>query len=189
MNPQYAHQKRALHRLTLAQTAFRQARALAEHMQRLDLDPHHEIASAMMAGIVVSYARPFLRSDGIGPLPRRYSEFAEGSPFAFIHQTMLDARHWVYAHRDHQNTPNLAGGHVSHNVVSEVVLTLRRDGYSVSINEPQILPTQLSNFQALCSFQHNRINEEVGDLIIALMKDHKIGIGVYELGDDIKKIS
>ena len=189
MNERYVHQKRALQRLTLAQTAFRQARALAEHMRKLELDPREEVASAMMAGIVVSYVRPFIRSDGIGPLPRRYTEFDEGSPFAFVHKTMLEARHWVYAHRDHQNAPNLAGGHVSREVVSQVVVTLRRDGYSVSINEPQVSPKQLVNFQALCSFQHNRINEEVGDLIIALAKEHRIGLGEYELGDEIKKLS
>ncbi len=189
MDERYAHQKRALQRLTLAQTAFRQARRLAEHMDKLALDPREEIASAMMAGIVVSYVRPFVRSDGIGPLPKRYSEFEDGSPFAFIHKTMIEARHWVYAHRDHQNAPNLGGGHVSRDVVSEVVLHLRRDGYSVSINEPQISPKQLVNFQALCSFQHNRINEEVGDIIIALMGEYKLDVGEYELHENIKKIS
>jgi|SRR3989344_7020879 len=189
MNDKLLHQKRALQRLTLAQTAFRQARALCEHMEKLKLEPHEEIASAMMAGIVVSYVRPFVRNDGIGHLPRRYSEFEKGSPFEKIHNTMLEARHWVYAHRDHQNAPNLGGSSVSHDVISEVIITLRRDGYSVSINEPQISTKQLVNFQALCSFQHNRINEEVGDLIMAIMDEHKIGLGKYEIRDDIKKIS
>jgi len=189
MNEKLLHQKRALQRLTLAQTAFRQAKALCEHMEQLQLEPHQEIASAMMAGIVVSYVRPFVRNDGIGQLPKRYSEFENGSPFEKIHNTMLEARHWVYAHRDNQNAPNLVGGDVSQDIVSEVVLTLRRDGYSVSINEPQISPKQLVNFRALCSFQHNRINEEVGDLIVAIMDQHKIGPGTYEIRDDIKKIS
>ncbi len=103
---------------------------------------------------------------------------------------MIEARHWVYAHRDNQNAPNLGGGsNVSQDVVSEVVLTLRRDGYSVSINEPQISPKQLAYFQALCSFQHNRINEEVGNLIMTIMDEQKIDLGVYELRDNIKKIS
>jgi hypothetical protein len=189
MNDKFLHQKRALQRFTLAQTAFRQARALCEHMEKLKLGPHEEIASAMMAGIVVSYVRPFVRNDGIGHLPKRYSEFEKGSPFESIHKTMLEARHWVYAHRDNQNAPNLGGGNVSQDVVSEVILTLRRDGYSVSINEPQISAKQLVYFQALCSFQHNQINEEVGDLIISIMDEHKIGPGVYEIRDDIKKIS
>ena len=189
MNDKYLHQKRALQRLTLAQTAFRQARSLCEHMEQLKLDPHEEIASAMMAGIVVTYVRPFVRSDGIGHLPKRYSEFEKDSPFKNIHKTMLEARHWIYAHRDNQNAPNLGGGNVSQDVVSEVVLTLRRDGYSVSINEPQISPKQLVNFQALCSFQHNRINDDVGDLIMLIMDEQKIGPGEYELRDDIKKIS
>lgn len=189
MNNKLLHQKRALQRLTLAQTAFRQARALCEHMEQLKLEPHEEIASAMMAGIVVSYVRPFVRNDGIGQLPKKYSEFDEGSPFENIHNTMIEARHWVYAHRDNQNAPNLGGGRVSQDVVSEVTLTLRRDGYSVSINEPQISTKQLVNFQALCSFQHNRINQEVGDLIMSIMDEHKISIGVYEIRDNIKKIS
>ncbi len=189
MNDKLLHKKRALQRLTLAQTAFRQAQALCEHMEQMKLEPHEEIASSMMAGIVVSYMRPFVRNDGIGHLPKNYSEFPEGSPFKNIHNTLLEARHWVYAHRDIQNAPNLGGGNVSQDIVSEVVLTLRKDGYSVSINEPQISTKQLANFKALCSFQHNRINEEVGDLIMSIMDEHKIGIGVYEIRDDIKKIS
>lgn len=189
MNEKYLHQKRALQRFTLAQTAFRQVRALCEHMEQLKLDPHEEIASAMMAGIVVTYVRPFIRSDGIGHLPKRYSEFDKDSPFENIHKTMLEARHWVYAHRDHKNAPNLGDGNVSQNIVSEVVLTSRRDGYSVSINEPQISPKQLMNFKALCTFQHNRINEEVGDLIVSIMDEQKIGLGIYELRNEIKKIS
>ncbi len=181
--------KRALRRLTLAQTAFRQARFLCEHMEQAKVESHEEIASAMMAGIVVSYVRPFIRNDGIGPLPRKYSEFEEGSPYKGIHNTMLEARHWVYAHRDNCNAPNLAGSKVSEEIVSELVLTLREDGYSVSINEPQISVKQLVNFRSLCSFQNNRINEEVGDLITSIMDGEKIGVGVYEIKDEIRKIS
>lgn len=158
-------------------------------MEQLKLDSHEEIASAMMAGIVVSYVRPFVRNDGIGQLPKRYSEFEKGSGFEKIHNTMIEACHWVYAHRDNQNAPNLGGGNVSQDVVSEVTLTLRRDGYSVSINEPQISTKQLVNFLALCSFQHSRINQEVGDLIISIVDEHKIDMGVYEIREDIKKIS
>jgi len=149
MTDKLLHKKRALQRLTLAQTAFRQARALCEHMEQMTLGPHEEIASAMITGIVVSYVRPFVRNDGIGPLPKKYSEFLEGSPFKNIHNTMLEARHWVYAHRDNQNAPNLGGGNVSQDIVSEVVLTLRKDGYSVSINEPQISTKQLAHFKSL----------------------------------------
>src|SRR5439155_6332737 len=163
--------KRSLQRLTLAQTAFRQARSLCEHMEQMKVDSHEELASAMMAGIVVSYVRPFIRSDGIGPLPKKYSEFEEGSPYKRIHNIMLEARHWVYAHRDNLNAPNLAGSKIDEEIVSEVILTLRKDGYSVSINEPQILINQLVNFKSLCSFQNNRINEEVGDLIISIIDE------------------
>ncbi len=189
MNEKLLHQKRALQRLTFAQAAFKQAKALCEHMEKLKLEPHEEIASAMMAGIVVSYVRPFVRNDGIGHLPKRYSEFESGSPFQKIHNTMIEARHWVYAHRDNQNALNLGGGGVSQDIVSEMTLTLRRDGYSVSINEPQISPKQLTNFQGLCSFQYNRINEEVSDIIMAIMDQHKIRIGTYEIRDAIKKVS
>ncbi len=64
MNDQLNHKKRTLHRMTLAQTAFSQAKKLCEHMEKLELDPKDELAASMMSGIVVSYARPFLRSGG-----------------------------------------------------------------------------------------------------------------------------
>lgn len=189
MEKRLLHKKKLLHRMTLAQTAFRQASRLCEHMEKMKIGTHDELASAMMAGIVVSYIRPFIRSDGIGPLPRKYSKFEKGSPYKRIHDTILEARHWVYAHRDNLNAPNLAGSKVSEEVVSEVILNLRKDGYSVSINEPQILVTQLRNFRSLFSFQNNRINEEVGDLIVSIMNEEGIGIGTYKICDEIRKIS
>ena len=189
MKEKLYHKKRVLQRLTLAQTAFRQARLLCEHMEQIKVESHEEITSAMMAGVVVSYVRPFIRNDGIGPLPKKYSEFEEGSPYKAVHNTMLEARHWVYAHRDICNAPNLAGSKVTEEIVSEIILTLRKDGYSVSINEPQILVKQLPKFRSLCSFQNNRINEEVGELIRSIMDDEKIGVGVYEIRDEIRKIS
>lgn len=52
MKDQLNHKKRTLHRLTLAQTAFRQARKLCEHMEKLELDPKDELASSMMSGVI-----------------------------------------------------------------------------------------------------------------------------------------
>ncbi len=189
MNNQLNHKQKTLHRLTLAQTAFRQAKRLCEHMEKLNLDPGDELASSMMSGIVVSYARPFLRSDGIGSLPKKYASFEQDPAFGKYHGILMEARHWVYAHRDNVNAPNLAGGSVNQDIVTEVIINLKKDGYSVSINEPQIYSSQLKNFIALCSYQHNRINEEVGDLIIHLMDTHSICEGVYKIGDGIEKIS
>ncbi len=190
MNEQLNHKKRTLHRLTLAQTAFRQAKRLCEHMEKLEIDQKDELASSMMSGIVVSYARPFLRSDGIGPLPNKYSLFEESSGFGRYHDILIEARNWVYAHRDNVNAPNLSGGKVSDDVVTEVIVCLKKDGgYSVSINEPQISISQLKYFNALCSHQHNRINEEVGDLIAHLVKTHSLGEGDYKIGSEIEKIS
>ena len=189
MNNQLNHKKRMLHRLTLAQTAFRQARRLCEHMESLEIDTKDELASSMMSGIVVSYVRPFLRSDGVGSLPKKYSTFEEDPGFERYHNILMEARHWVYAHRDNTNAPNLAGGSVSGDIVTEVTISLKKEGYSVSINEPQIGTNQLKYFKALCSYQHNRINEEVGDLIIHLMDTHNLKEGVYRLADDIEKIS
>lgn len=189
MDDQLQHKKRALHRLTLAQTAFRQARRLCEHMEQLKPDPKDELASSMMAGIVVSYVRPFLRSDGIGILPKKFSTFTEHPEFRRYHDILMEARHWVYAHRDNVNASNLAGSNVSQDIVTEVVIKLKKDGYSVSINEPQIYLTQAKNFRALCSYQHNRINEEVGALIVHLMDANQIGEGTYRIGTKIEKLS
>lgn len=189
MKDQLNHKKHTLHRLTLAQTAFRQARKLCEHMEKLELDPKDELASSMMSGIVVSYVRPFLRSDGIGSLPKKYSSFEENAEFGKYHDILMEARHWVYAHRDNVNAPNLAGGRVCEDTVTEVIIHLKKDGYSVAINEPQINASQLKYFKALCSYQHNRINEEVGDLIVHLMETHSLGEGVYKIESKIEKIS
>jgi hypothetical protein len=189
MNEQLNHQKRALHRLTLAQTAFRQAKRLCEHLEELNLPPYDEMASSMMSGIVVCYVRPFLRNDGIGGLPKKYSTFENGSPFKKVHDILMEARHWVYAHRDNINAPNLAGGNVSEDVIGEVIVTLKKDGYSVSINEPQILPKQLKNFIALFNFQHNRINEDVGDIVIHLMEKYHIREGTYKITTKMEKLS
>lgn len=189
MNEKFLGKKRALQRLSLAQLAFRQAKSLCEHIEKMQLQSHDELASAMMTGIVVSYMRPFLESNGLGALPPRYSQFDKCSPYEAIHNTLLEARHWVYAHRDLPNSINLAGSNISLDEVSEMTLTLREKNYSIDIKEPYIFKIGLSKFKELFSFQHERANEEVGNIICSLMEDHQVGVGTYKLNKNFVKIS
>jgi hypothetical protein len=59
------------------------------------------------AGIVVSYMRPFLRADGLGPLPQEFQEFPDNPDLKELHEDLKHGRHWVFAHHSAEDSPSL----------------------------------------------------------------------------------
>ncbi len=189
MDRSLAGQKKALLRLTLAQAAFGQAAALCEHLIKESIPSGSDLAAAMMTGIIVTYAKPFTRSDGIGPLPTGFREFQSSSALEHFHQTALDARNSVYAHRDYKSAPALAGSAFCEEIAYSLIVTIKEHGHDVLVNEPQITASDASKFQALCDFQHARAADSVGKLIASLKSTHSLAIGKYEISDAIRAVS
>src|SRR5438445_12970197 len=54
--------------------------------------------SAFTTSLIVSYARPFTRSNGWPKFPERFVQY--DAQETLLHQRLLDLRHQVYAHSD-----------------------------------------------------------------------------------------
>src|SRR5437867_6935430 len=97
---------RALNRLIIAQITFQQVIAACEFLISHDSDEHSQFYGTFFSGICVSYMRPFMRADRLGPLPAGYSEFPNEAGHAGTHEDLKNGRNWAYAH----NSPDQAAG-------------------------------------------------------------------------------
>jgi hypothetical protein len=118
----------------------------------------------LLYSAVVSYARPFIGNSRYGPLPGRWSRFADSSHQA-RHQAMIAARHEIAAHNDadlFQLTVLPPGSKLIVNELEQVideVSYILRSGYSFDLNS-------IPEYIATCKFQRERMYER-----ISLLKD------------------
>ena len=86
-------------RLNLARQDFLGVKLLAEQLVANPIDPLSPLFRPYMAGIVTTYARGFVRNDGIGRLDESFTNFSDGV-LEDTHHKLLRLRHAAYAHRD-----------------------------------------------------------------------------------------
>src|ERR1017187_10242539 len=90
-------------RLARAEHAFYEARAMADHLLAGKYDPHGHLYHACIAGLVVSYCRPFTSAQGLGRLPAEFDQFKNvENPelLARMHADLFVARNKIIAHFD-----------------------------------------------------------------------------------------
>lgn len=179
--------RQALLRLSLAQLAFEQTRDLALHAQLVISSPREPLASALFAGIISSYSRPFKRNDGIGRLPKCFVDFSEDPDLAGLHQMLILARDIVYAHRDTTKTINLGSDIVSGTDFIEINLEIRKDDFSIQCVEPILDLSILPHINRLCDFQGERTYNESNKIVSMLKKEKCLSIGNYVIGSTIKE--
>ena len=174
-----------LRRLTLARGAFDQALALCDHATSI-ADPHHDLAASLMAGVLVTYCRPFTRSDGIGRLPAMYDQFNGDHNLQHIHDTALSARDFVYAHRDNIKSPVLAGDAFPPEKASYLSLEITATGHAILVYEPAISFSEIPKFRALAAFQSMRARADVTQLVNAMKSNLGLNNGRYRISDTIE---
>src|SRR5213595_3533682 len=82
----------ALKRLIIAATTFDHVKLLCDHVESLGAETFTPLHVPLFAGVSVTYMKPFMRSDGLGPLPRKFQEF----PDAVGHQkTHEESQKWT----------------------------------------------------------------------------------------------
>jgi hypothetical protein len=167
-------------RFNLAGRCFDRARALAQHMIDTKPDPTKLLYSPMIAGVVVTYMRPFVRSDGLGPLPQMFTQFQDNT-LQETHIQMLESRHKLYAHQDVLSASSLAtdDGRIAFD------MTIEFDGsnrYSLMPGNIEVSPNTLPAIVSLCEFQRNRITKEIKDSWPALTASKTYTKGKYKLG-------
>jgi hypothetical protein len=178
-----------LRRLTLARGAFEQVMSLCDHANSMSPAPSNDLAAAIMTGIVVTYARPFTRGDGVGPLSKKYSDFPPDTPLKHFHETMLNARNWVYAHRDNLSAPQLAGDAFSAETASHLTLSITGSGHSILVYEPQISFDQVGKFYALSQYQERRAQADVSTVVESMKRALALEVGSYRVSHIVERDS
>jgi hypothetical protein len=174
-----------LRRFALAMRCFRAASDLCKHVIELHLPEDDFLYGACMAGIVVTYARPFSCGDDIGGL-RGFSRF-ENTKFRSAHQELIETRKKVYAHHDASGIENLEIRNRSESDAYAVTLELEKGKYGKyfirpDVRVPQITTDSLPAFVELFRFQMNR-GEQATDVVVKKLGAGKFySLGFYELG-------
>jgi hypothetical protein len=177
-----------LRSLACAELTFCEAQGLAELLKTID---HTKsplfFTSPMMAGVVVTYARNFTESSGMRVLSSDYSSFSD-SDLQQTHNSLMDTRHKIYAHRDYTELSQMADPVNPERKGHDVFITFHDEftGFDFDVASPQQDPATLSDIINLCMFQRTRIAAELKKMIEhCLPEDHEYQVGVsYKIGED-----
>ena len=173
-------------RYALADHAFREADALAQHIIESKFSPDSHVVSAALAGVVVCYCRPFMSATGLGPLPQAMQRFdgeKEEVGLRTIHEHLMEARHKLAAHFDRDYSEEKHKSGVLLLPPSEVTVELKREGFVVATNAAYMNPDGLPMARALFAFQMERVKARLGSIAVAMLSEHK------KLGKFVFKVS
>jgi len=109
-SPTRTERKKELQRLLLAQSDVFAAHKTSDHFLHIITDdgvhkgkPYagmgHPLYSPLVSAMVVTYAKPFVRSDTVGQLKKEWGKFSN-SKWDLMHQRILKARNEMFAHND-----------------------------------------------------------------------------------------
>jgi hypothetical protein len=151
--------KAQLAQLVRARFDIKCADAMAIELEALhdDISPR---AWGLLAGMAVSYGRPFTRSTLFGTIPRRWRTFPGRPDLAEIHKRLLEKRHQLLAHNDETE--------------HRATVIFGRDVFGVrpSVTEARspVDVEGVGNVRALFAFQLDRLELGGGQLLDRLVK-------------------
>jgi hypothetical protein len=174
----------ALKRLIIAGVTFDNVRLICDHIEGLGSDTFTPLHVPLFAGVSVTYMKPFMRNDGLGPLPARFSKFPGAPEHEKTHGDLKKGRDWYYAHRDMMRAPTLLANLSKRDGFEDVILHIRESGISFSVNEQSWSFSSVSRVRNLCYYQKSRIDKEAIGLINALSNGRDLVAKDYILGRD-----
>jgi hypothetical protein len=179
--PDKAAAARELERLLYARRTIYTAGAAAVFVAKNANDPDGDIYPALAAGLVVTYARPFVSASGLGVLPHKYQQFPDDPRIDVVHKDVMKARHSLYAHF----SPTEANALLPTNAKREHRCTIRIKGGEM--NRFAVLttgwsPKSLRLFCLLCDFQINRLMADANKLFKHIKGTDTYPDGEYDLG-------
>ncbi len=186
MNPRaVAHHLRAVRRLVIGGNTFQEVRLLCDHIQSLGRETHTPLHVPLFAGVCVTYMKPFVESNGLGPLPDEFKAFPSRSKHRKIHAELESLRNWYYAHRDMINAPKLLSDRASADAFDEITLHVDEEGIpSFSISELSWPIESVERVRDLCAFQRSRVDRAALQHLSVLAKAKALPPGEYLLGRD-----
>jgi len=142
------------------------------------------VQQAILAGVVVCYARSFGKNQGMSMVPGKFREF-ENARLKRIHDILLDVRDTVYAHKD-------MAREADHLPSSARLIDYRRIGIRISedgastwfVNRPILPIERLGDIVELCEFQLERMNAESSKVLTHFTSGKTYDAGEYTLGQN-----
>ena len=172
---------RALTRLVLAGVTFEQVSEACRVLQRSD--ERAQFYGVFFAGICVSYTRPFMSSEGLGPLPISFSRFPDEPEHARTHRDLEDGRNWAYAHNSPHQAGALLADESQRNSQTKVRLIVAPTGISCVPPEVTWRKARLPAIISLCNFQIKRIRTATEKLVTHLGGNRMYADGEYIIGE------
>jgi hypothetical protein len=169
-------------RLALAGQAFREADAMAEHLLSSPIQPGDALYHASVAGMVVSYCRPFMSASGLGPLSSYFRTFYGVEDSALLqkmHDDLSIARDKISAHIDieYGHAEFVGRRYALH--PGEVELILSRKDYVIRTNHTTMPLDAVARCRLLFDFQLKRISKAEAEFVISLAKETHGRLGSY----------
>jgi hypothetical protein len=178
----------AVKRLVIAGTTFKEAELLCSHIETLGEETLTLLHVPLLAGVCVTYMKPFVRGDGLGPLPPAFRRFEPANKkHGKVHADLGRLRHWFYAHRDMLNIPRLFADPEGARNFEEVTFHLEGDGtYWFSAHELSWPLNAVISVRELCVFQRHRVDEAIDKHLHHLCSAKMLVPGTYVLGRDLR---
>jgi len=174
----------ALQRLIIAGVTFDNVILLCDHIHGLGKNTFTPLHVPLLAGVSVTYMKPFMRNDGLGALPPKFSEFPGARGHEKTHVDLKNCRDWYYAHRDMIKAPTLLADPGRRDGFEDVTLHFVQSGVSFSVNEQSWSFDSILRVRNLCSYQKSRIDKEALALIETLRQGKHFPYGDYVIGRD-----
>jgi hypothetical protein len=132
----------------------------------------HSIAT----GIIISYARPFTKCNGLGKLGKEFREFKDHESFKSNHDRLLETRHTIFAHKDESWETELLRDEKKYLITIEESGRFQTSMTGIVIDSfPLILD--------LINFQKKRILT-AKEKLVQSVANQGIQAGVYTIGED-----
>ena len=180
MKRDYEKKVKALRRLLWGEGDIRAARELVEWMLNNAGAYTARCRRGLEAGVVVTYARPFGENQGLGALPKKFSEFKDLALQKF-HEKLINSRNYVAAHNDRINLNSLLSTDALLEDPHKVEIEILANGTSEWITKyPYLEEPVLKRIVELCQVQENRLHEEASNIIGGKSYDP----GTFTLGDN-----
>ena len=180
---------RALKRLILASTTFKSVELMCDHVESLGEPTSTLLHVPLLAGVCVTYMKPFMSSGGLGTLPASFEDFEEEKTHARFHEDLKRLRNWFYAHRDVKNIPTLLGRSSPEERFDKVIFHLESNRtYSFSVHELSWEIVGLTRVRDLCRFQRQRADTSADQILHQLFANVALVPGSYLIEDDFARL-
>lgn len=174
-------------RLALAEQAFLEAKAMTDSLLKECPDPGSHLYNSCIAGLAISYARPFTSSQGLGSLPAEFEKFSgikNEINIESIHKDLIILRNKIAAHVDlpYANVAFQKGQYKLN--PNEIKIQLTLAGVIVETNHTTLPKHRLAITAELFAIQGERTSEKIAEFGVELLKrDKKLGSYIFKVNN------